>query len=95
MCTHTCPCPSAGAVHRIKGWRVLPFLITPPCRQPRTLRLRRILIFKLYWFVLLKKVVVLPNTCLLSCVVFTKAFYFYFFYFSVGGLFDPLLSFNF
>ena len=36
MCTHTCACTSRGTVHRVRlrGLRVRPFSITPPCRQP-------------------------------------------------------------
>ena len=32
MSTHTCACTST--LHRVRGVRVWPFSITPPCRQP-------------------------------------------------------------
>ena len=33
MYTHTCTCTSTGTLHRVRGLRVRPFSITPPCRQ--------------------------------------------------------------
>ena len=29
-------CTSTGTVHRVRGFRVRPFLMTPPCRQPHS-----------------------------------------------------------
>ena len=33
---HTCTCTSTGTLHRVRGLRVRPFSITPPCRQPHS-----------------------------------------------------------
>ena len=36
ICTHTCTCTSTGTLHRVRGLRVRPFSMTPPCRQPHS-----------------------------------------------------------